>query len=188
MSRRPFPDTILPFADTWASSTQLPAPVTEVLHPGDVAVAPAGNRLETLLGSCVSIILTDARQTVGAMCHIVHASEPQAFEPWNTSYARPAVEAMQEGLVRFGMTPKLCVAHLFGGGNMFPDTFSDRHVGAANVRWAHAYLRQLGIAIRSESTGGSFYRKVAWTVGQGAPSVQLVAVGTDASEPASREA
>jgi chemotaxis protein CheD len=45
------------------------------LHPGDVACGERGDRLETLLGSCVAIILTDPRRTIGAMCHIVHAGQ-----------------------------------------------------------------------------------------------------------------
>lgn len=184
MSREPLPwSATRPFVDSRAAD-----PLVEVLHPGDVALALAGHRLETLLGSCVSIILTDTRQTVGAMCHIVHAAEPPPQAAGDTSYARPAVEAMREGLWRVGMTPEFCRAYLYGGGNMFPDTFSERHVGAANVRWARAWLQAHGIAILAESTGGTFYRKVSWTVGQGEPSVQLVAVGADSSVPPSQEA
>ena len=37
------------------------------LMPGDVALGTAGDQLKTLLGSCVSVILTDPRRTVGAM-------------------------------------------------------------------------------------------------------------------------
>jgi len=177
-----------PFFEPLTGTSQWPEPATEVLHPGDVAVALAGNRLETLLGSCVSIILTDSRQTVGAMCHIVHAAEPPADMPWNTSYAGPAVEAMCKGLSQFGMAPQFCQAYLFGGGNMFPDQFAERHVGAANVRWARDYLLRLGVGIRAESTGGTCYRKVSWTVGGGEPLVQLIPVGSDAPDPLSQEA
>ena len=36
----------------------------------------AGDRMKTLLGSCVAVILTDQRRTVGTMCHIVHVGRP----------------------------------------------------------------------------------------------------------------
>ena len=51
----------------------LPPALSKVLAPGDVAIGTRGDRFETLLGSCVAIVLTDPRRTVGAMCHIVHA-------------------------------------------------------------------------------------------------------------------
>ena len=40
------------------------------LHPGEVALGERGDTLSTLLGSCVSIILTDPRRTVGVMSRI----------------------------------------------------------------------------------------------------------------------
>ena len=53
--------------------------IVHTLHPGDLAFATRGERLDTLLGSCVAIVLTDPRRTVGVMCHIVHArSAPRA--------------------------------------------------------------------------------------------------------------
>ncbi|MCU0686006.1 MAG: hypothetical protein MUF34_27800, partial [Polyangiaceae bacterium] len=48
------------------------------LMPGDVACADRGERMETLLGSCIAIVLTDRRNTVGAMCHIVHCNPADA--------------------------------------------------------------------------------------------------------------
>ena len=48
------------------------------LMPGDVAIGQAGDQFKTLLGSCVSVVLTDPRRTVGAMCHIVHVGTPNA--------------------------------------------------------------------------------------------------------------
>lgn len=47
------------------------------LHPGDVACVDRGERLDTLLGSCVAILLTDPQRSVGAMCHVVHAGAPR---------------------------------------------------------------------------------------------------------------
>ena len=48
-------------------------PKLHVLHPGDVVCAEQGEQLETLLGSCVAIVLTDPRRTVAVMCHFVHS-------------------------------------------------------------------------------------------------------------------
>ena len=140
-----------------------------VLHPGDVALAIAGERMETLLGSCVSIVLTDPRRTVGAMCHIVHSMERQGE---GTAFARPALTAMMTLLRRRAIDARQCDAFVYGGGNMFPKLVQTRHVGQSNVDWAFDALGELGIRILGHDVGGTCYRKVAWTVGRGAPTVE----------------
>ena len=139
-----------------------------VLHPGDVALAIAGERLETLLGSCVAIVLTDPRRTVGAMCHIVHSIDRQGE---GTAFARPALAAMFALLRRRAIDPLQCDAFVYGGGNMFPKIAQARHVGESNVEWAFDVLADHGIRLLGHDVGGTSYRRVGWTVGDGVPSV-----------------
>jgi chemotaxis protein CheD len=155
--------------------------VIQVLRPGDVAVASRGDRLETLLGSCVAVVLSDPRLTVGAMCHIVHAAEPAAHLGHDTSFARPALSALFAGLRRLGITPQLCVARVYGGGNMFPAQFTGHHVGASNIACVLALLQGAGIEVLSQCSGGNYYRKLSWQVGPQEPlclRVDIVAGAT----------
>lgn len=146
----------------------------QVLHPGDVAFAHPGDRLETLLGSCVSIILTDPRRTVAVMCHIVHSgAAPGKARAVDTSHAEPALAAMFSLLRGCGISPQLCEAYLYGGGNMFPVLFQDSHIGENNVDWALHALAEPGIRIVGRDTGGTTYRHITWTVGPQAPQVRL---------------
>lgn len=156
----------------------------KVLHPGDVALAFEGERLETLLGSCVSVILTDPRRTVAAMCHIVHSSKPQGINKGDTTFASCAMQEMFTMLRTVGITPQLCQAFLFGGGNMFPQLFSHRHVGASNLAWVEDFLSAEGIDVVGMSAGGDCYRKVRWTVGRNAIHVESsgVTVGQEKHE------
>lgn len=147
---------------------------TVELMPGDVALGQAGDRLRTLLGSCVSVILTDPRRTVGAMCHIVHVSRPTAANARNTTYGQPAMNHMFSRLRSVGVNPALCDAYVFGGGNMFPDLFQSRSVGNANVDWVLDFLDASGVAVVDHCLGGKGYRKVSWTVGHNAPMVENV--------------
>jgi chemotaxis protein CheD len=144
-------------------------PAVFVLRPGDVAVASRDERLETLLGSCVAVLLNDPRRTVGAMCHIVHAGEPPAAATGDTSFARPALQALFDALRRRSITPSLCEARLYGGGNMFPAQFTSHHVGASNVHQVLVLLQAAGIRVISQSSGGSCYRKLSWVVGPHEP-------------------
>jgi chemotaxis protein CheD len=153
------------------------SPITELM-PGDIAVGLVGDQLKTLLGSCVSIILTDPRRTVGAMCHIVHVGKPNMANTRNTAYGSVAMQELFARLQHLGISPKLCQAYVYGGGNMFPHLFSKRHVGDANVEWALAFLAEHHITVLHQDLGGHGYRKVAWTVGADAPMVELVLADT----------
>ena len=152
-----------------------PAP-PRTLHPGDVACGERGDTLETLLGSCVAIVLTDPRRTTGAMCHVVHTSHPPASAPRPTAHAEPALAAMYRLLQGRGIVPSMCEAYVYGGGNMFPDLVSDGHVGASNAEWALWALARDRIRVIHHDLGGCGYRRVSWTIGPGAPAVITVPV------------
>lgn len=148
------------------------------LLPGEVACAGRGERLQTLLGSCVSVVMTDRRRTVGAMCHIVHAGSGHGgidrAAALETAWGGPAMDAMHALLIRRGYQPHLCEAWVYGGGNMFPGQPARRSVGDANADWVIERLHRDGIHVSHVDVGGSGYRKLDWTVGPQAVQVQLV--------------
>ena len=150
------------------------------LLPGELAVGALGDQFRTLLGSCIAVILTDPRRTVGAMCHIVHVGSPSQGEPDNTAYAQPAMDELFARLRRMGINPEMCQAFIYGGGNMFPELFRNQHVGASNADWVREFLHQHGIVVLDEQIGGNGYRKVAWTVGAHMPIVEFISPDTDA--------
>lgn len=142
------------------------------LMPGDVALGRKGDRLKTLLGSCISVILTDPRRTVGAMCHIVHVGKPNAANQHNTAFGIVAMDEMFHRLQSVGVAPQYCVAYVHGGGNMFPSVWSKHHVGATNAQWVLDFLQHHQIAVLQQDVGGNVYRKVSWTVGVDHPTVE----------------
>ena len=142
--------------------------------PGDVALGRVGDQLKTLLGSCVSVILTDPRRTVGVMCHIVHVGQPNAANIHNTAYGEVAMQDMFDRLIGVAIPPARCQAYVYGGGNMLTQMFSTTHVGAKNANWVLDYLDDCGIAIIAHDVGGNGYRKVAWDVGRAHPVVETV--------------
>jgi chemotaxis protein CheD len=147
-----------------------------VLHPGDLVRAGRGDRLETLLGSCVAIILTDPRRTLGIMCHIVHARPAPPSAPGNCAFADVALDTMHGLLRGRGINPALCEAYVYGGGDMFPGLLQTARVGEANARWVMRALAADGIRVLSHDLGGHSYRRLAWTIGTGTPQVTSVAV------------
>lgn len=147
------------------------------LHPGDVVCVERGARLETLLGSCVAIVLTDPRRSIGAMCHIVHASRAIAGVAETGAYAEVALDTMYALLRERGIDPRQCEAYVYGGGNMFPQLFTQAaHVGERNSRWALDALAEDGVRVLFHDLGGDAYRRLSWTVGPNAPQVTAVPV------------
>ena len=147
-----------------------------VLHPGDVVCADRGDRLETLLGSCVAIVLTDPRRTVGVMCHIVHSRPASSAARASAAHADVALAAMYTLLRARGIEPTQCEAYVYGGGNMFPGIFMRSHVGDDNTEWALDTLADDGIPVLLNDVGGDTYRRLAWTVGPDLPQVIAVPI------------
>lgn len=148
----------------------------QVLHPGDVALGERGDRLETLLGSCVAIVLTDPRRTLGAMCHIVHSRPATSGSVVSAAYADVALDHMYALLRSRGIEPTLCDAYVYGGGNMFPALCAQGHVGEENAQWALEALAHDGVPVLHHDLGGNTYRRLCWVVGHEAPRVTAVAV------------
>ena len=106
------------------------------LHPGDVAVGFTDDKFETLLGSCVSILLVSPCFNVAAICHYVHSSAPPRSRIRDASFASVAMRKMEHQLNHVGFNARLCRAYVFGGGNMFPGKNNMMDVGSMNVDWA----------------------------------------------------
>jgi chemotaxis protein CheD len=83
---------------------------------------------------------------------------------------------MHRMLTARGITPSLCEAYVYGGGNMFPTLITQSHVGDANARWALDSLARDGVKVLHHDLGGSAYRRLSWTVGTDMPQVTAVQV------------
>ncbi|RVT52283.1 chemotaxis protein CheD [Rubrivivax albus] len=147
------------------------------LHPGDVRLGQRGDRLGTLLGSCIAVVLTDPRRTVGCMCHIVHAPPARPTgSPRDGAWGDVALDTMYTLLLAHGIVPGLCEAYVYGGGNMFPALVGGPHVGEDNAAWVCTALAETGIRVLHQDLGGRSYRRLSWTVGAEDPVVEAVAV------------
>lgn len=146
------------------------------LHPGGVTCGERGDRLETLLGSCVAVILTDAARTVGAMCHIVHSQPSANAGAMPTASADEAIDAMYRLLMIRSLNPRLCHAFVYGGGNMFPSVFKQNHVGEDNAWYVMNRLACDKVRVSIQDLGGNAYRRLSWVIGPGLPEVTAVKV------------
>jgi chemotaxis protein CheD len=143
------------------------------LQPGEYFVGE-GVRVNTLLGSCVSITLWHPRKHIGAMSHFVLASRGgprrDVRVALDARYGDEALELMVAGLAALGVRESECHAKIFGGGDMFAEASTRLGggvtVGRRNGRAARAMLEARGIAVRSQHLYGSGHRRIAfdlWT-------------------------
>ena len=147
---------------------QIAPPIEIFLHPGEFCLAKAGYRIRTLLGSCVAITLWHRAKKLGAMSHFLLASRAGQSNTLDGHYGNEALWLMLRELVRFDVNPAECEAKLFGGGNMFPDEFSNVFsVGTNNGEVAREILRAYNVKLTSESLYGNGHREVIFDIESG---------------------
>jgi chemotaxis protein CheD len=130
--------------------------------------------MRTLLGSCVSITLWHPQACVGAMSHFLlparGGSEAASSATLDPRYGDEALLLMLRALERRGVAASGCVAHIVGGGNMFPVQTARSPadlVGRKNGEAARAMLRRNAIRVASESLFGMGHRRVSFDLATG---------------------
>ena len=142
---------------------------------GDAVIVTLG------LGSCVAIMLHDARAGAGAMAHILLPSKSLARDGLNPAkFPETAVPLLVERLVALGAESRRLVAKLAGGASMFAQLMTPGSVqmGERNVVAARDVLRRAGIPLAGEAVGGGAGRSVRFHVADG--RVEIRSVGGDA--------
>lgn len=144
------------------------AAVVEPVRISEVRCAAAHQVLETYaLGSCVAVVLHDARRSVGGLLHFMLPVAQGA-----QAAARPAMfgdtglRLMLAALEAAGSRRADLWAVLVGGGVM-NDPGKIFQIGARNVAAMRELLREAGIAVRAEDVGGPWSRSVRYEVAGG---------------------
>ncbi len=117
--------------------------------------------LETLLGSCVGVVLWDRVGKTAALAHVVLPDSNGVQKPAG-KFADTAVAELRRMMMRHGANPRRLVAKIAGGATMFgPRTIRD--VGRRNCEAVKEHLRQVGIPIVAEDLGGGQGRQIRFS-------------------------
>ena len=144
------------------------------LHPGEMVLAVEPTVAVTVLGSCVSITLFHPKLRVGAICH---AMLPDGDKATPGKFVNQSVNYMIDQFAGLKVNPNELVAKLFGGADMFNtiDTeWSNRGVGAQNIREAVKSLRAVGLEVITSDIGGHQGRKLVFYTHTGDVFIKLV--------------
>lgn len=135
---------------------------TVLVGVGEIAIAEHPQLLVTqALGSCVGLTLWDPIRRTGGMAHIMLPSHADTVMVGNRfRFATSAVPALVDMLADAGSPKRRLIAKLTGGAAMFGSDTGADGIGARNIAQTHAALRDLGIPLRAEDTGGSHARTI----------------------------
>jgi chemotaxis protein CheD len=130
------------------------------LYPGDLVVSAEPAVVSTVVGSCVSVFLWDARRKQGGMNHYLLPQSPRPDET-STRFGGAAIRILFQRLANLGSEPAALVAKVFGGAQVLQVSRQNpNHLGLQNVEVALEELRQQRVPVLASDVGGSRGRRV----------------------------
>jgi chemotaxis protein CheD len=138
----------------------------------------------TVLGSCVTVCLTDIESKTAGMNHFMlpNAAGSDAIsrtDPHNASarYGVNAMELLINNMMSLGATRSRLQAWVFGGARVL-SSISD--IGQGNIDFALQYLKTEKISVSAQNTGGLLPRKIYLDPIVGIPACFSIAKVTSA--------
>jgi chemotaxis protein CheD len=144
---------------------------------GQWAVACAPAKIQTLLGSCVGVVLHDRVSKLGGVAHIVLPSSRGSLEHPG-KFADTAIPGMIEEIERkFRVKSNgRLVAKLLGGASMFNqvgNANSVLQIGQMNQEASERILAELRIPIMARDLGGASGRNLTLDTSSGIVTVKV---------------
>jgi chemotaxis protein CheD len=142
-------------------------------------IARAPEQLYSLgLGSCIGVAIYDPVTKIGGLIHILLPSS-QGFDSGKhvrTKFADSGITDLVEALVKAGASRPRLKAKMAGGASMFTiKSTSDVHeVGKRNIQSSKDTLRQLGIELVAQDTGGNKGRTIYFDIDTGQLTIKTV--------------
>lgn len=134
--------------------------VSARILPGEYYVTREDEMITTVLGSCISVCVSDLENGIGGMNHFLLPDSSETgstFGVNSTRYGLHAMDRLVDTILNFGGARENLVFKVFGGGKMMP-TMGD--IGGTNIEFTRRYLHRLGFAIAAEDVGSVYPREV----------------------------
>lgn len=130
------------------------------------------------LGSCVAVCLRDKKNLIGGLVHIMlPESRSSKMDEKIGKYADTGIKAIIDGILDLGGSVKYLEAKIAGGAAMFKNSNNSLNVGSNNVKAVKKILKEIGIKIIAEDTGGNRARSVEFNIANGKLKVKKVGGG-----------
>lgn len=158
--------------------------MSQVIKVGmaDLKVTSPPEVLSTLgLGSCIGICLYDPVTKVSGLAHIMLPSSQTIRNNSNRAkFADTAISDMINVMVTKGANKRRLVGKIAGGAQMFSFSSSNdmMKIGARNADAVRSILKDLGIPIKADDTGGNFGRTIEFYPEDGRLLIKTIGHGT----------
>ncbi|WP_320823872.1 chemoreceptor glutamine deamidase CheD [Reinekea sp.] len=130
--------------------------------PGEYFATRDNTLIVTVLGSCVSVCLRDAKLKIGGMNHFLLPNDSSANSDMlgdSARYGGYAMEILINHIIKLGGRRANLEAKIFGGGSVLPD-ITVIQVGQRNTAFVRAYLKTEDIPILAFDVLDNYPRKV----------------------------
>jgi chemotaxis protein CheD len=150
---------------------KLPAPentnsACQFLFPATLLASRSGVKIQTILGSCVSVCLYDPVRKIGGMNHFM-------LPFWNgeglesPKYGNIAIDMLLANVIEFGAQKASLQAKVFGGASQYTYSQNAFNIGERNIRLALHSLEEFNIPVVASSVGGACGRKILFESASG---------------------
>lgn len=130
----------------------------QFLLPGDLVTTRKPAHLATLLGSCVSVCLSNGFQRIAGMNHFML---PEAGSNSDLGrYGDTSIRQLVKALFALDAEPGHYRARLYGGGRVIGHLGAFGDIGSRNIELARRVLGEIGIPILHEEIAGSKGRRI----------------------------
>jgi len=143
------------------------------LVEGQFIITTVPAEIITVLGSCVSVCLWDKSKRMGAMNHYLLPGNDDD-EAGNPSRGISATKMLIRSMINRQGDVKNIEAKIFGGSNSLQNIKGKLSVGERNVEVALHVLKDAGISVIANQTGGSFGRKIIFNTRTGKVRMRLL--------------
>ena len=147
----------------------------------DYAVAESGMISTIGLGSCVAIVLYDARAHVGGMAHVLLPNEAMSRDRSNPAkFPSSAVPLLVSEMQLLGARVERIRAKIVGGASMFGNLIPSGgiNIGERNIAAVRGVLSEAKIPIIAEDVGADHGRSVYLHLDDGRVEVRSLKKGS----------
>ena len=134
--------------------------VAAKILPGEYYVSVTNELITTVLGSCISVCIRDAKNGIGGMNHFMLPKDNNVSDSIVSEAARYgnyAMEHLINDILHYGGERKNLEFKVFGGGKVL-DMKMD--IGKKNIEFVLDYLKMERFSILAEDVGDVYPRKV----------------------------
>ncbi len=153
------------------------------LHPGDYHFAESATKIETILGSCVSLTMRDPVTGHAAMCHCLLPSKPEhssdsPHKDQRFHYVDTTVADMLSQFRARSIPPSRLIIKLFGGANVLAMLTDHRAIGSLNWQQARRSLEEQNLSVSAHDVGGKEGRRIIFETEDGSVMVKRLRSST----------